>query len=84
MLHKCRTSAYNDGDPNEVQIEPVQGAMLRIHWAGYYGPNIHFTKTNAEWWVHDNGYGFTNYGSITKADTGTTSESGYFKLLLWK
>ena len=84
IMHKCRTSAYNNGDPNEVQIEPVLGCMFNTSWAAYYGPNIHFTKTNAEWWVHNNGYGFVNYGSITKADSGTVSESGYFKLLLWK
>jgi hypothetical protein len=65
-------------------IEPVLGCMYTTSWAAYYGPMFHFTKTTAVYWIHHNGYIFTNYGSITQADSGTTSENGYFKLLLWK
>ena len=86
VVHICRDSAYNDGDPNEVLMYPVNSDISYGYsgWAYNVGPYFHFTKTTAIYWIHHNGYLFRNYGSITQADTATLDENGYFRLLLWK
>ena len=86
MIHVCRDSAYNNGDPNEVLMYPITSEISYGYsgWGYNTGPYFNFTKTTAVYWIHYNGYFFRDYGSIAQSDTATLDENGYFKLLLWK